>query len=485
MRLHTRASGRRCLRRASLAAALLLAAASVSACSTLRATLGGYDRGPDGIARAQQRLRDALKGGDFRTALAWREDDALLRTLTRATSAYYASQFLRAGTLLDSAALMADDRITTSVSRNALALVTNDNARPYEPRPTERLFIAYYGMLSYAQLESWEAAAVEARRMVNLLAQRDSDREAEERPLHAALEYLAGAVFERAGRHDEALVAYRAAHRMLESIPERPARFADGEGEVLVVLERGFVAHRVTEQMNIFVDGHDDDSLHQRRGHHRHEHPAIRLAEQIGRSDASQRGPPAASVEVTNVGDSTRANRRKADRGDDDDAYWLAVAFPVLRRSARPWRDAVRLSADGVSGEAIRIAGVIDDASAVDERRDRMAMLARAVARASAKYAITKAVKDKKGENAGKVANLGASLLERADVRSWHLLPQEVQLLRATLPAGSRTLRLEVAGRDGQHVVELGPVNVRAGAVTIVPHRLWRDRPVVPMVAAR
>jgi hypothetical protein len=133
----------------------------------------------------------------------------------------------------------------------------------------------------------------------------------------------------------------------------------------------------------------------------------------------------------------------------------------------------------------LRIATVIDDAAAVDERRDRVAMVARAVARASAKYAVTKAVKDKKGKTAGKVANLGASLLERADVRSWHLLPQEVQLFRATLPAGTRTLRLEVSDRDGPHTVEIGPVNVRVGAVTIVPHRLWRDRPTVPMVAVR
>jgi hypothetical protein len=43
----------------------------------------------------------------------------------------------------------------------------------------------------------------------------------------------------------------------------------------------------------------------------------------------------------------------------------------------------------------------------------------RALARAVAKYA---AAKDRKGEVAGELANLGTVLLERADVRSWHLL---------------------------------------------------------------
>jgi hypothetical protein len=70
-------------------------------------------------------------------------------------------------------------------------------------------------------------------------------------------------------------------------------------------------------------------------------------------------------------------------------------------------------------------------------------------------------------------------------VRSWHLLPQELQLIRATLPAGSQMLRFEVAGVDGPRAVEIGPVTVRAGEVTIVPYRLWHDRATIQAVAAR
>jgi hypothetical protein len=431
------------LRRAGLALGLALSFTTLTGCATLRATLHGYEHGPDGIARVQQRLRDALVRGDFPTALAWREDDELLRTLTRATSAYYASQYQRAGVLLDSAALLADDRITASLSRDALALLTSDNARPYQPRVTERLFIAYYGMLSYARLESWEDAAVEARRMVALIAQRDGDRDADEAPLHAALEHLAGAVFERAGRGSEAKVAYRAAHRILDDAPETLPRLREGEGEVLVVVERGFVAHRVTEQIDVFFgdDSARTDSL--RHGARRHHH-------------------------------------------DDEDGYWLAVAFPALRSTGRPMRDALRLSADGASAEAMRLATVLDDAAAVDERRDRVATMARAVARAGAKYAITKAVKDKKGDAAGKLANMGVSLLERADVRSWHLLPQEVQLLRLAVPAGQRMVRIELSDAGAiPRVVDLGPVTVRAGQVTIIPHRMWSDPPKAPLLARR
>jgi hypothetical protein len=76
---------------------------------------------------------------------------------------------------------------------------------------------------------------------------------------------------------------------------------------------------------------------------------------------------------------------------------------------------------------------------------------------------------------AGKLAELGAAFLERADVRSWHLLPQELTVLRLQLPAGRHRLRVVVG--DGAARIELPlDVDVRAGAVTVVPARIWHER---------
>jgi hypothetical protein len=161
-------------------------------------------------------------------------------------------------------------------------------------------------------------------------------------------------------------------------------------------------------------------------------------------------------------------------RHDDDPDYWIAVAFPALRPSARQ-RGHAQLEVDGMARETVRIAGVVDDAASADERRDRLAMVARATARAGAKYALSKVVKDKKGESAGTLANYGASLLERADVRSWHLLPQTVELLRARLPAGTRIVRVRLIDGGSERTIELGTVFVRAGTLTILPYRAWRD----------
>ena len=122
---------------------------------------------------------------------------------------------------------------------------------------------------------------------------------------------------------------------------------------------------------------------------------------------------------------------------------------------------------------AIRSARV----TAVHRSKRRGGVGTRGVARGAGKCGVTRGVKDKKGAVGGRIGNLGASLLERADVRSWHLLPQEITLLRIAVPAGTRELRLQVGEGAGSRLVSAGPVTVNAGTVTIVPVRLWRTTP--------
>ena len=463
MRTDIPRSVRTALRRTVLVAALLGGAG----CSTIKATVIGYRTGPHGIARPQQELREALARADFAAALGWHDDDELLRELELGVSSYYASQFGRSAAVLDSAALLADDRITTSVSGNALALVTNDLARPYQPRRTERLFIPYYAMLAYARLDQWEDAAVEARRLSALLAQFAADRTDAERATHATLHYLAAVVFERAGERSEAQVAYRLAKALLpQQVDSARGAAAAGDGDILVVVERGFIAHRATQSINVFLGDADRDSVSS-RDHDSGGHAAARIAERLAH-EADRPGGP-------------RRRRDRVDRDDDENGYWLSVAFPSLRRAQPPVGDPTLL-VDGAAVTNARLGSLLDDATQSDEGRERTAMIARAIVRASAKYVVTRAVKDSKGEVAGTIANLGASLLERADTRSWHLLPQAITLVRVRAGAGQRALHLSL-GPDGDRI-DLGKVTVRAGAVTLAAVRLWRD-PETRVIAAR
>lgn len=452
------------MRNATGRVAMMVTLLVVSGCSMLRSTIGAYETGPDGIARPQQQLREALARADFVAALGWHEDDELLRALGIGASSYYAAQFARSVSVLDSAALLADDRITNSVSANAIALVSNDMARPYQARRTERLFIPYYTMLAYARLAQWDDAAVEARRLSGLLAQYAGDRNDSERGTHATLHYLTGVVFERAGEKGEAQVAYRLARALLpEQVDSARSGVGKGDGEILVVLERGFVAHRATETISLFLGESDRDALE----HHDGDESAgmvRRVTDKLSQKNNAERAPI--------VSDKARYPRREHEHHDDDDGYWLRVSFPSMRRAPR-FTGEPTVIVDGERTPAARVGTVLDDAVSADEGRERTALLARAVARAVAKYAVTKAVKDKRGDVAGSIVNIGAALTERADIRSWHVLPQTVTLLRVRVPAGQRVVHVNVD--DGMEGVDLGEILVRPGQLTIVSARVWRE----------
>lgn len=467
--------------RATVVAALLV----TGGCATLRNTIGSYDTGPLGIARPQQRLREALVHADFAAAMDWREDDALLRALNTGVAAFHAGDYLRSAAVLDSAALLADDRITASLSRNGLALITNDMARPYQPRRTERLFIAYYGMLAYARLAQWEDAAVEARRLSALLARYGTDRGEDERATHATLHYLAGAVFERAGEPTSAQVAYDNAALLVPRQGDASTVALDaGEGEILVVVERGFIAHRTNESINVFL-GDDSDSARHGRGH-AHPRTSIAMDERVERPAATGGGRPGVMAKVTGSVQKVaepRGQERRSDRDADDDEYWLSVAFPALRRSPHV-TGAANLELDAWPAATMATSALLDDASSADERRERVAMLTRASARAATKLAVAKAVKDKKGKAAGKLANLGVSLMERADVRSWHVLPQEITLLRLRAPLGVHIVMLRLGAGEGARTVELAPVTVSPGQLSITNVRVWSERS-TPLAVAR
>ncbi len=414
--------------------AVLSVALLLGGCATMRSTMGAWRTGPDGISRPQLERRESLERGDYASLLAHRDDDELLDLLQRGTASYYAAAYTRSAAIMDSAALVADDRITRRLSREGLSLVTNDMARPYDVRRTERLFIPYYALLSYAALGAWEDAAVEARRLSALLAQYADDRSEDERGTFAALHYLAATAFERAGNHGEAEVARRNA-QALDSV-KYAATAAPGR-ELVVLVERGFVAHRTTGTVSLRVGDDDDEG----RGSDGHEH--------------GPRDP-----------DRSRGHDDDGDHDHDLDAQWITVAFPELR-PGRPVTSMPLLFVDSTPRSLNGARASLDQATGADERRERAAMLIRAGVRATAKYSVAQVVKERKGKTAGSLVHIGASLLERADVRSWHLLPAELLLTRIPLAAGSHRVLL-----DG----EMRTIAVDNRSPALIITRLYRDR---------
>jgi hypothetical protein len=486
--------------RAAAAGALCLL---LGGCLLVRGTASPYVLAPSGLERREESWRRALEAGDFDSSLArlanrverGAPDDALLRMLYQGLIGYYARSYATSAASLERAYELSEDRFTKSASRGALSLLTNDRVLVYEPGHTERLLIHYYAMLDYLVRDSLEGAAVEARRLGNQLERFDERRDTVDASTRAVLRYLAGAVFEAAGETNDADVAYRNARALagdsafpvLSLLPPPPAprgrrrrahaELAPPSGEVVVVVEHGFVAHRVAQTLVIAlaeneVRGFADKDLTSRM--------ATRVSDRVMLEvvDASDSG-----VWAQSGTGSSREYRTMRGPGSGMLGHELRISWPVYRRP-RHSAPAPTVLVDGEWKAPVRMVANVSDAVAGDYKRERAQILARTVARAAAKAALAKGAQNaakKKCDDCGWLAKVGVrtvgNALERADLRSWHLLPGEIGVARFRLPPGKHTLTLDVTGDGGQRQTQLpiGQVEVREGEIVFATQRVWCD----------
>jgi hypothetical protein len=470
------------------AAALALAAAGCT--SVFRA----YDLAPNGLHRPEEELRRALafataSAGDAgrveRSLARAAPEDDLLRMLYLGLVAYQRGRWEESTRAFEAAGLLAEDRYTRSLSRSAFSLVSSDRILPYEPPATERLLIPYYAALGYLAMGDAEGAAVEARRLSWQL-QREADRTAPTGAAartHAFLRYFAGVLFEAAGEWSDADVAYRnAAALASDALPawvegehalraaaadERPGaaarrRAAAGTGEIIVVFESGFVAHRVEQSLHIWLAPHEVDlltgggaaekgttaatvaaraighALDPERALH---DPRARRTIRIGSPETARatRPPPrqagmaprgageaaadprpaagaASPIAVRDSGASARAGgavqdtaAARAQRAKDEKKkepsttpYLMRIAWPMLFQERRGPLEAAALVAAGGGDATLRVpvtlGADVTRALAAELAAQRTQILARTIVRASSKMALSRGAQQLAGK---------------------------------------------------------------------------------------
>ena len=444
-------------------------------------------------AERSARIREAFAQGDLGRALemieAGEEEADVLALLQRGLLRFEAGDYPGSARDFDRADQRIEELYTKSLSKEALAFLTNDATLDYTGYPAEQVLLHTYASLARLADGDRDGALVEARRAshrLQVLEELRADAEAYHDDPFA--EWLTAMLYADDGDANACLVAARRAHAAFEDAAEHfgvtvPGAFvrdyvvwarrfgfdeeaaslardygalaADAraplpdEGEVVLVYESGFVDH--LEEVRLDFPIYTTDDTRDRE----------RLARRI-----RVRGPrghfvPPPKVEI---------------------AYWLSVAVPVLARDESRLVSARLLAADLAAHTE-----VVEDVSAIFRltfEEGSGTRLLRTLVRALAKYATVQAVKNereekgekKKNEVAGFLANLVASATERADTRSWTTLPDRIHLARLRLPAGRHDLRVEVLDRRGQvaQTVDFEGVVVRRGQRTLVHHRSVR-----------
>lgn len=497
----------------------LLLAACATGCAGLFAGAGAGGGLPD----FERGLRGDLAEGRFGEALRALSDDSsgigddLLRLQFRGLAAHYAGQPEASSRALEAAAYMAEERYTRSLTNEALSLLTNDRIRPYRPGRIERLLIHHYGALNYLSAGDAEEAAVEARRLAQLLGRVDDESPAwaetrAGRSLRSVLHRVTGAVFGAAGEENDAGVARRLAERVAppgagRARPAGETASADSPGaadttgtpspgdggQVVVVVERGFAPHRVERSVTAVLGvGHmrrlrrEADEI---RESERRTAALLPAAASRGRRDTS--AAVGVAEELLGRAPGSGGGRVRLAGGSDDGSdgedgglrllrlAWPELSPPVASLPVRGIRTA------GAAAPAAATEADLAGALAAEFRDGQVGRVARTLLRAVSKQAAVDALADGAGdgdeglgETLGTAASVFAAAVERADTRSWHLLPARISVLSLRLPPGEHRLWLELGspGAGGERRVDLGPVTVMPDRPAVVAHRVWPRR---------
>lgn len=439
--------------------------------------------------------------------------DELLRQLQLAVALHHAGRFEESNAAFEWAETEADERYTMSVSRGAASLLVNDRVLRFVPTRPEMAMIPAYRMLNYMALGKRDEAAVEARK-ADAYLQRLDDAKGDPCVGEGMVRWLTGLVHRAAGSAQDALVSFRLAERSFGTCEGRdvaaPAAFGQdlaaaaraagdlaladsaarrygtppadpgpGSGELVVVVGDGWVAHRAESALHVAIP---EEDVRRWRDHEDDEETTSELVGRVTERVAQSLGERAA------WGSTWEDNPAVQAAVIAGDGYVMRLAWAVPRLEAASAAGRLRVVVDGDSAaDAVAEAepALAGDLSAGMVRAldaQRPAMISRMVARGIAKFAASRKIEEEAEEESrflGWLANAltGAASLasERADTRSWSLLPDRVSVARLALPVGEHAVRLEVvpAGGGAPRTVDLGKVTVTPGGTVFRSAFVW------------
>ena len=396
-----------------------------------------------GIAKVEQETSNRNVDGALKSLdeLKLTGADRMLYYLNKGTLLRLQGNYAASNQQFESAKRLMEELNAISVTEQTGSVVVNDTVKAYEGTGNEQLLIYAFKELNYLQSGNVDDAAVEARQFdikQRLVAEKNPDA----KYLSGAfVRYLNGMVYEEVGESDAARIDYQKA--------------VDG-----YKAQRSITGFGVPAALKADLDRLENK--------HKEARPApMRTAMQP--SDARDDGE-VVFILHDGLGPTLAENIISVSNPDPEHgAAILSVAVPSFVQRPVP---VARFDLSGDSHSAS--SELVDDVNAIAKKslEDRLpAITARAVARLVLKNAVAKKVK-KQTEDAGAggllmsiVTDVGAIVSERADTRSWSLLPGNILLARLSLPSGTHEIKATFYGDNGNILAtrDYGAVKVTAG----------------------
>ncbi len=357
-----------------------------------------------GYVHRARSLRGALEDGDYEKALKWYESqkpperDKLLYLLDRGTILNAAGRY-RESIKIFAEAIDLSERLTAAhVPSKTGSLLTNDQLIPYEGEKFEKMLMHAYQVMNYLGLGQPDEALVEVRRIHTKFDAYFKDA-SKPHLQNAFATYLAGAVWEKNRKNNDAFIDYKTTSGFAPSWDQLTR-------DLLRTARRGGLAAQY-QALKKKAPGADETVS------------------------------PNAGELVVLIGEGWIPQKQSTEEN-----YQLQVV-PVPRYpDLRVPPPVLTLSENGSTLAQAQLLYRLDEAARATLSDNMPGILTRAVARLVAKEGAAIAVGKEVDKNLGIFLGFLFLATNEADLRSWLTLPRSFQVVRLSLPEGTHQLTL-------------------------------------------
>lgn len=431
--------------RRSTALAIAVTAGSTIACSQA------------GLRKQYTEMRPNMMKGDWKTAVAqldkskddvYGEKDRVMYWLNMGTLLHYAGDVKTSQQNFVNAEKTIQDLWTTSVTAEASKLLVNETVQSYAGEDFEKILIYMYTSLNHAQNNNLQDALVEARRADELLKKMEVHYAKEGNggtvyTQDAFMLWLVGLYLEMEGMSsmNDAFLAYKASYMIYKK------EYAGSFGASMP----NFIAEDLVRTAKLI--GFDDD--------------AAKITEATGATgETVQKLGTMGEVIIVHGNGESPFKRELKFNGTMPDGYVTSVAVPQF--VPIPPRIAYAQVAAGSMSAKTEVAEPVTKIVLKNFAHRLPAIKARAIARAIAKYAITKGAQaagkaaggGTVGALVGLAGNIAAVATEAADLRSWTTLPANIGVARLWLPPGDHAVSVTYHAATGAKIGRTDTFNV-------------------------
>ncbi len=374
-----------------------------------------------------------------RSSLARSKNNRLLFLMEKGVLLHLAGEFRQSNEVLEEADRLAEELFTRSLSAETMSFLSSDTIIPYAGEDYESVYINYYKARNYLALGDLAAARVESRKVDEKLNYfTDSYQGRNVYKESAFLRLLTGLIYEAENDPNNAFIAYR---NSLEAYRAYQQKY---QIAVPVQLWGRLLA---SARAIGFTDEYERFRQEaQRAGVHPDEAETL----------------VAVIIDV----DFVPVKREEFALFPSPQGFPVKLALPVFEdRPRRPGKVLVSLNgAEWKAAERFEDVGAIARQS-LEDKKGRV--LAKMIARAVSKQMAARRAEKELGPLAGLVAQVAAVATENADVRSWTMLPAQVQVVLLPVDPGRHTVAISRGNHHETHEIE-----VQQGGVGFVLTRL-------------